>query len=456
MKQGDTISAVATAFGTAGIGIIRMSGENSIAIADKVFTAMNNKSLMTAPDRSVIFGHVKDANGEIIDEAIVLIMRSPKSYTMENVVEIQCHGGVEALRAVLRRTFEAGARPAERGEFTKRAFLNGRLDLSQAQAVLDIIQAKTPTALKAAENQLLGKTSSQIKKIRREILKIVAHIEALIDFPEDDVEDIVINEIDKKIELQIEEAQEILNNQHRGKLLREGLKVAIIGKPNVGKSSLLNYLTQSERAIVTDIPGTTRDVIEEFIDFRGIPLKLIDMAGIRDTDNPIEKIGINRAVSYIEDADIIFALFDISRSFSDEDSRILDLIRNRQVLILLTKSDLPAKINTMRIKEYSKEEVIPISIKTDSGIDSIFKFISKKIEKDSLEMSFVGNERESIILSDSIKHMKEARDAIEHDLGLDFVSIDLRSALELFSKLTGESVDEDVIDEIFSKFCIGK
>lgn len=456
MKQGDTISAVATAFGTAGIGIIRMSGENSIAIADKVFTAMNNKSLMTAPDRSVIFGHVKDANGEIIDEAIVLIMRSPKSYTMENVVEIQCHGGVEALRAVLRRTFEAGARPAERGEFTKRAFLNGRLDLSQAQAVLDIIQAKTPTALKAAENQLLGKTSSQIKKIRREILKIVAHIEALIDFPEDDVEDIVISEIDKKIELQIEEAQEILNNQHRGKLLREGLKVAIIGKPNVGKSSLLNYLTQSERAIVTDIPGTTRDVIEEFIDFRGIPLKLIDTAGIRDTDNPIEKIGINRAVSYIEDADIIFALFDISRSFSDEDSRILDLIRNRQVLILLTKSDLPAKINTMRIKEYSKEEVIPISIKTDSGIDSIFKFISKKIEKDSLEMSFVGNERESIILSDSIKHMKEARDAIEHDLGLDFVSIDLRSALELFSKLTGESVDEDVIDEIFSKFCIGK
>lgn len=456
MKQGDTISAVATAFGTAGIGIIRMSGENSIAIADKIFTAMNNKSLMTAPDRSVIFGHVKDANGEIIDEAIVLIMRSPKSYTMENVVEIQCHGGVETLRAVLRRTFEAGARPAERGEFTKRAFLNGRLDLSQAQAVLDIIQAKTPTALKAAENQLLGKTSSQIKKIRREILKIVAHIEALIDFPEDDIEDVVINEIDKKIELQIEETQEILNNQHKGKLLREGLKVAIIGKPNVGKSSLLNYLTQSERAIVTDIPGTTRDVIEEFIDFRGIPLKLIDTAGIRDTDNPIEKIGINRAVSYIEDADIIFALFDISRSFSDEDSQILDLIRNRQVLILLTKSDLPAKINTMRIKEYSKEEVIPISIKTDSGIDSIFKFISKKIEKDSLEMSFVGNERESIILSDSIKHMKEARDAIEHDLGLDFVSIDLRSALELFSKLTGESVDEDVIDEIFSKFCIGK
>ncbi len=356
MKQGDTISAIATATGNAGIGIIRISGENALRVADKIFVALNHKTLAESSGGKIIFGHVTASGGEIIDEAIVLVMRAPKSYTKEDVVEIQCHGGTVALRSVLARTFEEGARPAERGEFTKRAFLNGRIDLSQAQAVLDVIQAKTSAALSVAQNQLAGKTSKKIRRLRSEILEIVAHIEALIDFPEEDIPSAELDKIDEKISLQLEEIQDMLKNQHGGKILREGLETAIVGKPNVGKSRLLNFLTESERAIVTDIPGTTRDSIEEFINIRGIPLKIID--------NPVEKIGIDRARECAENAELILALFDGSRPLDAEDEEIFNLIKSKNAIVLLTKSDLPQVIDREKIKTRCDKKILSISSKT--------------------------------------------------------------------------------------------
>ena len=447
MKTEDTISAIATALGTAGVGIIRMSGENSIAVAEKIF----DKPLSSAPDRKIIFGHVKTPAGEIVDEVLVLIMRAPKSYTRENVVEIQCHGGVEVLREILSLTFKAGARPAERGEFTKRAFLNGRLDLSQAQAVLDVIQAKTSTALSVAQNQLAGKTSAKIRAIRTEILDVLAHIEALIDFPEDDIDDAVTSELDAKILAQIDAVKIFLANQRSGRILREGLETAIIGKPNVGKSSLLNFLAETDRAIVTDIPGTTRDSIEEFVSIRGVPLKIIDTAGIRNSDNPVEKIGIERARDCAARAELILALFDGSREISAEDLEILKLIDGRSAIILLTKADLPRAIDTARFENF-----IAISVKTGAGVEEFLDAIAEKVGSVNAEMNFVRDEREADLLRRAVENLEEARVTLSKNIGIDFVAIDLRAALELLSEITGESVTEDVINEIFSKFCIGK
>ena len=447
MKTEDTISAIATALGTAGVGIIRMSGENSIAVAEKIF----DKPLSSAPDRKIIFGHVKTPAGEIVDEVLVLIMRAPKSYTRENVVEIQCHGGVEVLREILSLTFKAGARPAERGEFTKRAFLNGRLDLSQAQAVLDVIQAKTSTALSVAQNQLAGKTSAKIRAIRTEILDVLAHIEALIDFPEDDIDDAVNSELDAKILAQIDAVKIFLANQRSGRILREGLETAIIGKPNVGKSSLLNFLAETDRAIVTDIPGTTRDSIEEFVSIRGVPLKIIDTAGIRNSDNPVEKIGIERARDCAARAELILALFDGSREISAEDLEILKLIDGRSAIILLTKADLPRAIDTARFENF-----IAISVKTGAGVEEFLDAIAEKVGSVNAEMNFVRDEREADLLRRAVENLEEARVTLSKNIGIDFVAIDLRAALELLSEITGESVTEDVINEIFSKFCIGK
>ncbi|MBO4401408.1 MAG: tRNA uridine-5-carboxymethylaminomethyl(34) synthesis GTPase MnmE [Selenomonadaceae bacterium] len=447
MKTEDTISAIATALGTAGVGIIRMSGENSIAIAEKIF----DRPLQTAPDRKIIFGHIKNPAGEIVDEVLILIMRAPKSYTRENVVEIQCHGGVEVLREILSLTFKAGARPAERGEFTKRAFLNGRLDLSQAQAVLDVIQAKTATALSVAQNQLAGKTSKKIRAIRTEILNVLAHIEALIDFPEDDIDDAVTSELDAKILAQIDAVKIFLANQRSGRILREGLETAIIGKPNVGKSSLLNFLAETDRAIVTDIPGTTRDSIEEFVNIRGVPLKIIDTAGIRSSDNPVEQIGIERAKDCAGRAELILALFDSSREISAEDLEILRLIEGRSAIILLTKADLTQVIDTARFENF-----IAISVKTGAGVEKFLDTIAEKAGAVNAEMNFVRDEREADLLRRAVENLEEARATLSKNIGIDFVAIDLRAALELLSELTGESVTEDVINEIFSKFCIGK
>ena len=456
MKQNETISAIATATGSAGIGIVRLSGVDSIEIADKIFCAANQQKLCDADDRKIIFGHIKNFDGELVDEVIILLMRAPKSYTKENVVEIQCHGGSEVLREILKLTFQAGARPAERGEFTKRAFLNGRIDLSQAQAVLDVIQAKTSTALNVAQNRLSGKTSKKIRDIRQNILNVLAHIDALIDFPEDDIDAVTLNEMDEKISAQIDELKKFLANQRQGKILREGLSTAIIGKPNVGKSSLLNFLTDSERAIVTEIPGTTRDSIEEFINVGGIPLKIIDTAGIRSSIDVVEKIGIDRARDVAANAELILALFDGSRPLTDEDEEIFKLLKENSSIILLTKADLNQVVTFAQIEKFSAEKIIHISTKTAGGIDELLAEISKKVGVIDVEANFVHDEREADILRRAVKSLESARETIQSNVGIDFVSIDLRAALELFGEITGETVTEDVVNEIFSKFCIGK
>ena len=414
------------------------------------------KKLADIPDRTVVFGHVKNSKQEIIDEAVVLIMRAPKSYTKEDVVEIQCHGGSIVTREILSRTLEVGARLAERGEFTKRAFLNGRLDLSQAQAVLDIIQAKNTAGLSFAQSRLNGRTSKKIHEIRAGILEILAHIEALIDFPEEEIEDIVIEDIHKKILLQMAKIEELLKNKNVGRILREGLETAIIGKPNVGKSSLLNYLSGTERAIVTDIPGTTRDSIEEFVNIRDIPLKIIDTAGIRDSENFVERIGIDKAKDYAKSAELILALFDSSKELSADDEEIFKLIENKNSIILLTKSDLSQVISEDNIKKFTDKKIIHLSVKNGMGFDKLFNAIVENIGGIDVENSFISDEREFDLLRRSLEHLQEAQTTLEKNIGIDFISIDLRVALELLSEITGESVSEDILNEIFSKFCIGK
>ena len=452
----DTISAISTAVGNAGIGVIRISGKNSIEVADKIFVAANRKTLQETADKKIVFGRILDTDGKILDEVIVLLMRAPKSYTCENVVEIQCHGGTEVLRNILRRTFEAGARLAERGEFTKRAYLNGRLDISQAAAVMDIIQAKTSTALKVAQNQLAGKSAEKFQELRQKILELVAHIEALIDFPEDEIDELIEQEITKKIDLQLEKISELQNNQTKGKILREGLETVIVGKPNVGKSSLLNFLTDSERAIVTEIPGTTRDTIEEFISVEGVPVKIIDTAGIRNSENIVEKIGIDKTKNLIDKAELVLALFDSSRNLTEEDFEIFDLIKNKNAIVLLTKKDLPQKISVAEIEKISDKKIIPISAKTGEGIKILEENIFALVGEIDFENIFIPTEREGDILRRVGEHLREAKNSVENHLGIDFVSIDLTAALELLSELTGGNVTEDIVDKIFSTFCVGK
>ena len=451
--DGDTISAIATAAGAAGVGIIRLSGDDAINIADKIF----DRPLTQAEHGKIIFGHVKNFSGVLVDEAIALVMRAPKSYTRENVVELQCHGGSVVLREVLKLTFKAGARPAQRGEFTKRAFLNGRIDLTQAQAVLDVIQAKTSAALTVAQNQLAGRTSETIREIRRAILNSVAHIEATIDFPEDDLDGVILSEVDQNIAAQIEKLNTLLKNQTAGKILREGLETAIIGKPNVGKSSLLNFFAKTERAIVTDIPGTTRDSIEEFVNVNGIPLKIIDTAGIRNSGDAVEKIGIARAKDCAQRAELILALFDGSRPLDDEDEEIFKLLHDRDALILLTKIDLP-QITTADdlAKKISAAQIVELSLKSGVGTDKLLAAVGERVGAIDFEMSFVRDEREAELLRRAVNHLREAQSTIGANIGVDFVAIDLHAALECLSELTGESVGEDVLNEIFSKFCIGK
>lgn len=457
MVKEDTISAISTAIGEAGIGIVRMSGERAIEIADKIFKAANGKRLKEISDRKVTFGKILDSDDNVIDEAVVFVMRSPKSYTKEDVVEIQCHGNALVLQKVLLRTFDAGARLAERGEFTKRAFLNGRLDLSQAQAVLDVIQAKTNKALTVAEDKLSGKISNDIYELKQQILQMIAYIEAVINFPEDDIEAIDIIELEHNIDLAINNVSKIAKLETEGKILREGIETAIIGKPNVGKSSLLNFLSKSEKAIVTEIPGTTRDTIEEYININGIPLKIIDTAGIRNSSDKIEQIGIEKSKLCAEKAALILVLFDVSRETTTEDEEILNFVKGKNIIVLLTKSDLPVVGDVNLLKNhFIFDEIVSISVKNGTGIENLRNSIMKKMENITSELNFVKSARELEILKQIGNHLREAKNTLQSNFGIDLISIDLYSALESLNELTGESINEDIINEIFSKFCVGK
>lgn len=459
MQQGDTISAIATAMGEGGIGIIRVSGQQAIAVAAAVFQPACGRHLEEYGGNQMVYGRIIDKTGAIVDEAMALIMRTPHSYTREDVVELQCHGGIMALRKTLQLTYQAGARPAERGEFTKRAFLNGRLDLSQAQAVMDIIGAKTERSLSMAAGHLTGHFSAGIQTMRHDILGQIAHLEAAIDFPEDEVDDVVTDEVEKKVVDIRNKIRKLLQTAHTGRILRDGLMTAIIGKPNVGKSSLLNALLREERAIVTDIPGTTRDSIEEYANVGGVPLRIIDTAGIRATEDTVERIGVDKARAYADEAALVLALFDASCKLTAEDEEILSLIQGRQAIVLLNKTDLPQVVAEKVFREKTGFTVIPISTVTEDGLEALSDAITAKVYVgDSVgdEGAFVNDERQVELLRQADKHLAACLQTIGAGLGLDFISIDLRSAWEKLGELTGETAGEDIIDEIFSKFCIGK
>ncbi len=457
--QGDTISAIATAQGEGGIGIIRLSGDQAVEIAAKLFQPVSGRKLTDYETHRAIYGRIIDEDGRIIDEAIALLMKAPHSYTKEDVVELQCHGGVMPLRKTLALTYEHGARPAEGGEFTKRAFLNGRLDLSQAQAVMDIITAKTDRSLKLATGHLTGQFSQQIKDWRHEILGQIAHLEAAIDFPEDEVDDVVTEDVRGKVTAVRRQISKLLQTAGTGRILREGLMTAIVGKPNVGKSSLLNALLQEERAIVTDIPGTTRDSIEEYANVGGVPLRIIDTAGIRATEDVVERIGVEKSRQMIDQAALVLALFDGSRPLDHEDEEILSLLAGQEAIVLLNKSDLAAVVTAEELSVKAAVPVIEISTKDYSGMDKLTDAIKEKVYGGKVmadEGSFVSDERQANLLRNADKHLAAAITTIDAGLGLDFISIDLRSAWETLGEITGDTVGEDIIDEIFSKFCIGK
>lgn len=461
MFQDDTISAVATAIGEGGIGIIRMSGPDSISIADQLFVGTSGLTAAKAASHHVYYGSIADPeSGQKIDEVLLIVMKEPRSYTRENVVEIHCHGGPVPLRRILELTLRFGARLAEPGEFTKRAFLNGRLDLAQAEAVIDIIRSKTDASLKLAVNHLSGHLSEVVRNIRDKALEMIAHLEAAIDFPEDDIEEVTSQQVDEQLIPLMAQLDQLLATAQTGRILREGLQTVIIGKPNVGKSSLLNALLREKRAIVTDIPGTTRDIIEEYVNIRGIPLKIVDTAGIRETEDVVEQLGVQRAREFVDKADLILLLLDSSLPLAEEDKQVLEILAGRQALVLINKTDLPQKLDMPEIMQYSKGyQVLRISVENGSGIDALEEAIVERVYSGQVTQSegaFVTNVRHITVLRQAYQHLAEARNTIAVNMPPDCIVVDLRAAWERLGEITGDTAGEDLLDQIFSRFCIGK
>lgn len=457
----DTIAAIATPLGEGGIGIVRVSGKNAVAVVDQIFCAANKRALKDRHSYRAVYGIVKDSQtGYIIDEVICLLMKAPHSYTKEDVVEVQCHGGIVSLRKILSLILALGVRLAEPGEFTKRAFLHGRIDLAQAQAVMDIIEAKTEESLKVASGHLSGCFSSSIQQMRDVLLELIAHYEAAIDFPEEEVEPIDNIQVIEKLEVLKKKINYMVSSAHTGRILREGLVTAIVGKPNVGKSSLLNKLLRTQRAIVTDVPGTTRDSIEEYADVGGIPLRIIDTAGIRQTEDTVERIGVDKARSYIEQADLVLALFDGSRALTAEDKDILDMVAKKNIIIVLNKRDLGMAVDEKQLRaQYPDNDIIHISTLEEDGITALTDIIKKKVYAGNAvhnEGEFVNSVKQLDALKKTVQHLNDAIKSLDNDIPEDLVVIDLRFALDRLGDIVGETVNEDIIDEIFSRFCIGK
>lgn len=452
-----TIAAISTAPGIGGIGIIRMSGENCFEILEKIFKQKNPQNIEDIKGYTIKYGNIVDKD-EIVDEVLVSFFKAPKSYTAENMCEINSHGGIVIVNKILDLCIKNGAEVAEPGEFTKRAFLNGRIDLSQAEAVIDVINAKTDKEAKISMEQLEGSLSSKIEEIRKIIISVMADIEATIDYPEYDLEEVtnakilsVLNEVDKLLE-------SLEKSFYNGKILREGISTAIIGRPNAGKSSLLNVILNEERAIVTDIEGTTRDTIEEYISIDGVPLKIIDTAGIRTASDEVEKIGVSKAIEIAKKSDIIVAIFDSNRELNEEDDKILELLKDKNAIIILNKSDLEKKINTSKIDKLNKP-IVEISTKTRAGIEEFYEEISKMFKLKEIANdgeTIVTNVRHKNIIINSRKNLQKARETILSNMPIDIISTYLKEIIEELGKITGETVTEDVINEIFSKFCLGK
>ncbi|KUO76319.1 MAG: tRNA modification GTPase MnmE [Clostridia bacterium BRH_c25] len=455
-----TIAAIATAPGEAGIGIVRISGDKAEEILKKVFRPKKAIGINEIASRKVVYGHAVDRKGEVLDEVLAIIMRKPYSYTTEDVVEIHCHGGIVSVRRIMEEVLRNGADIAEPGEFTKRAFLNGRIDLAQAEAVIDVITSKTETGLNAALNQLEGELSKEIKVIMDMLLSILAHIEASIDFPEHDVEEITINNIKNILIEAKSSAAALAESFDEGKIVRDGLSTAIIGRPNVGKSSLLNLLLKENRAIVTEVPGTTRDIIEEYLNIGGVLIRLIDTAGIRETEDIVERIGVERTKEAINNSDLVILMVDASSELLEEDNDIIDLIRDRKVIAVLNKTDLGFAVNETYLAElFGDDNIIEMSVKNRIGIDRLEERIKSLVFHGKLSISknkMVTSIRHKNLLDRALENMEKALSSIEDKIPVDLISVDIREAWSNLGTITGDTVQEDIIKEIFSKFCIGK
>lgn len=455
----DTIAAIATAMTNSGIGIIRISGSEAFRIIDKIYhSKTGSKTLSECASHTIHYGYIYDGD-EMIDEVMVLLMKAPNSYTREDTIEIDCHGGTLVMRRILETVLKNGARPAEPGEYTKRAYLNGRIDLTQAESVMDIISSKNDFALKSSISQLNGTLTSKIKEVRGRIIHEIAFIESALDDPEH----ISMEGYREKLQVIIEEIRKevkhMITSSENGSLLKEGINTVIVGKPNAGKSSLLNVLVGKERAIVTDIAGTTRDVLEEQINLNGISLNIIDTAGIRDTDDVVEKIGVDKAKNYVENADLIIYVVDSSTTLDENDEQIIELIRGRRGIVLLNKSDLTQVTTADDINQKIDDKVIPISAKEHIGMEELEDTIKEMFFHGKISFNdeiYITNIRHKTALMNTLNSMELVLRSIEDEMPEDFYSIDLMSAYEELGSIIGESVEDDLVNEIFSKFCMGK
>ena len=454
----DTIAAVATAYGEGGIGIIRISGEKSLDILEEIFEFHGIEEIV---NRRMTYGKIVDRdNGHTIDEVLAVYMKGPATYTAEDVVEINCHGSTVSLRKTLSLVLRKGARLAEPGEFTKRAFLNGRIDLSQAEAVIDVVKAKTDKSFDVALSQLEGGLSSYIRDIRQNLLDLLVDITVNIDYPDEDIEEITYDKLEINIKQIGDMIEKLLSTASSGRMIREGIRVAIAGKPNVGKSSLMNGLLRETRAIVTEIPGTTRDTIEEALSIRNIPVYLIDTAGIRETSDKVEKLGIEKSKEAFNNADFIIFIMDGSEEISSEDEEIIEYLKERKCLVLINKKDLEQKIDSVQIKNMlPNSQIIKTSLINGDGIEEIENSIEELVyggEITQSESMMVNNVRHINLLTDSCNSLEDALQMAVNREALDFIEIDVKNAYELTGEIIGESVNDDIINEVFARFCLGK
>lgn len=457
--KSDTIAAVATAMGPSGIGIIRLSGDESLDIIDKIYRSkLNKKKISECNSHTIHYGYIYDGD-EMIDEVMVLLMKAPNTYTKEDTIEIDCHGGVFVMKRILETVIKYGARPAEPGEFTKRAFLNGRIDLTQAESVIDVINSKNSFALKSSLSQLKGSVLTDVKKIRANILHEIAFIETALDDPEHISLDGYNEQLLDVLNNERKEIKRLLDSSDNGRILKEGINTVILGKPNAGKSSLLNVLVGEERAIVTDIAGTTRDVLEEQINLHGISLNIMDTAGIRNTEDVVEKIGVSKAKDYANKADFIIYVIDSSTALDESDFEIMEILKDKKAVVLLNKSDLDVITSKEEVEKHLDKTIIPISAKENTGITELEDKIKEMFFHGEVSFNdeiYITNIRQKNSLQDALDSLNLVVQSIEDDMPEDFYSIDLMSAYESLGKMIGESVEDDLVNEIFSKFCMGK